>query len=130
MIELVSVQNRGTAISVKIINYKRPNTLIPIDLKSRRDSDKCRIFNLDDAGGGPRYVNSKIILYTIHLDRPHNLMKYKKEKTRGSGYCIVAIYVTSVPHILIIEQDCCIVIYFSISDTCWTDYRKKLIACL
>ena len=61
MIELVIVQNRVTVISAKIINYKQPN--IPIELKSRRDRDKRRIFNLDDVGGGPRDVRSKTIYY-------------------------------------------------------------------
>jgi len=58
MIELVIVQNRVTVISAKIINYK-----LPIDQKSRRDSDKRRIFNLVDVEGGPRDVGSKIIYY-------------------------------------------------------------------
>jgi len=81
MIELVIVQNRVTSISAKIINYKRPNTIIPIDLKSRRDSDKRRTFNLVVVGGGPSDGNSELILYTIHLDLRHNLMKYKNGKT-------------------------------------------------
>lgn len=71
-IELVVNQNKVTVISVKIINQKQLNTVILIDLKSRRDSDKGRIFKIYDIGGGPRNVNSKIIYYTFRSNTQFN----------------------------------------------------------